>query len=327
MLTGWGLWVGFIRKLYSMIEQRTLSQKISLSGIGLHSGVAAHMTLHPADPDHGIRFRRSDISGPAADILASVECVTSLERATTLSNEAGHSVATVEHLIAACRGLGVDNVLVEIDGPEVPIMDGSSLDFCNHLKTSGISGQSKARNVIRILKPVEVRSGDSMASLTPTGRQMLSLSARIEFAEGAIGTQEKSLLLQPGAFCKELSFARTFARSSELESLRARGLALGGSLDNAILVDGDRVVNPEGLRSTDEFVRHKLLDAVGDLTLAGGAIAGHYEAVQPGHRLNVDLVTALMAQPGAWCWERARHGPDGFAPKRAAAGQGMSLPI
>ncbi len=310
-----------------MIEQRTLSRKISLSGIGLHSGMAAQMTLHPANPDHGIRFRRTDLGGPVSDIFASVDAVSSLERATTLSNDAGHSVATVEHLIAACRGLGVDNVLVEIDGPEVPIMDGSSLEFCNLLKDCGIVGQSKARNVIRILKPVEVRLGDSMASLKPTGGQMLSLSAQIEFAESAIGTQRKSLVLKPGSFCKELSFARTFACASELESLRARGLALGGSLDNAILVDGDRIINPEGLRRKDEFVRHKLLDAVGDLTLAGGVIAGHYEAVQPGHRLNVDLVSALMARPGAWCWERASSRLDRFLPRRASSASGVSLPI
>jgi UDP-3-O-[3-hydroxymyristoyl] N-acetylglucosamine deacetylase len=287
-----------------MIEQRTLSRKIKVSGVGLHSGLYVNMTLHPANVDHGIRFRRTDMIGPTADIFASVDCVSSLERATTLSNDAKHSVSTVEHLVAACRGLGIDNILIELDGPEVPIMDGSSLDFCNLFKSSGFVGQSKPRNLIRILKPVEVREGESFASLEPTDRNVLSLSAQIAFKEAAIGTQKRSLVLDQGVFCKELSFARTFGLSCELESLHARGLALGGSLDNAILIDGDRIVNQGGLRSADEFVLHKLLDAIGDLALAGGAIAGHYEAVQPGHRLNIDLVKSLMETPDAWCWEQ-----------------------
>lgn len=287
-----------------MVEQRTLFRKIKASGVGLHSGLDVNMTLHPASVDHGICFRRTDIVGPTADIRASVECVSSLVRATTLSNDARHSVSTVEHLVAACRGLGVDNILIELDGPEVPIMDGSSLDFCNLFKSSGLVGQSKPRNLIRILKPVEVSEGESFASLEPTDRNVLSLSAQIAFKEAAIGTQKTFLVLDEGVFCRELSFARTFGRSCELASLHARGLALGGSLDNAILVDGDRVVNQGGLRSADEFVRHKLLDAIGDLALAGGAIAGHYEAVQPGHRLNIELVKSLMATPDAWCWEQ-----------------------
>jgi len=308
-----------------MIEQHTLSRKINASGVGLHSGLNVNMTLLPAGVDHGIRFRRTDMIGPTADILASVECVSSLERATTLSNDAHHSVSTVEHLIAACRGLGVDNILIELDGPEVPIMDGSSLDFCNMFKSHGLVGQSKPRNLIRILKSVEVREGESVASLKPTGRKVLSLSARIEFEETAIGTQQRSLVLDQGVFCKELSFARTFGRSCELASLHDRGLALGGSLDNAILVDGDRVVNQGGLRSADEFIRHKLLDAIGDLALAGGAIAGHYEAVQPGHRLNVQLVKTLMATPEAWCWE-PQDAEIGLFPSQQAQADVITTP-
>jgi len=286
-----------------MMMQCTLSKSITVSGVGLHSGLAVTMTLNPAPVDHGIRFRRTDIIGQTSDISATIGSVKSLDRATTLSNELGHSIATVEHLLAACQGVGLDNVLIEIDGPEVPIMDGSSLDFCNLFKTGGVTGQLAARNLIRILKPVSVTRGPSSATLRPSADNVLSLAARIDFEDSAIGTQKASLRLTSGAFCKELSYARTFGRSGELEGLHKQGLALGGSLDNAILVDGDRVVNPDGLRCSDEFVRHKLLDAIGDLALAGATIAGHYEAEQPGHRLNIMLLQQLFATPAAWCWD------------------------
>ena len=286
-----------------MMMQYTLSKSVSVSGIGVHSGLTVTMTLNPAPVDHGIRFRRTDIIGQTSDIFAAISSVTSLDRATTLANELGHSVSTVEHLLAACQGVGLDNVLIEIDGPEVPIMDGSSLDFCNLFKTGGVTGQSKARNLIRILKPVSVTRGASSAALSPSADNVLSLAARIDFEDRAIGTQQASLRLTSGAFCKELSYARTFARSGELEGLRKQGLALGGSLDNAILVDGNQIVNPDGLRCADEFVRHKLLDAIGDLALAGGTIAGHYEAEQPGHRLNIMLLQRLFATPDAWRWD------------------------
>ncbi len=308
-----------------MFGQHTLSRKISVSGIGLHSGIGVNMTLHPAGTDQGIRFRRTDMIGPSEDILASVNCVGSCERATTLSNEAGHSVSTVEHLLAASRGLGIDNMLVEIDAPEVPIMDGSSLDFCNLIKMHGLVSQPKPRNLIRILKRVEVRSGARVASLTPTDAAVLSLSAQIEFEDAAIGVQQGAFVLSPGVFCEELSFARTFGRCSELEGLHARGLALGGSLENAILVDGDRIVNEGGLRRADEFVRHKLLDAIGDLALAGGMIAGHYDSVQAGHQLNIELVKELMATPEAWCWEVEGVERALFQPERAATERGLAL--
>lgn len=295
-----------------MSKQHTLSNKISVSGVGLHSGLTVNMIFQPADVDHGIRFRRTDIIGQTTDICASAERVTSLERATTLSNDAGHSVSTVEHLMAACRGLGLDNVLIEIDGPEVPIMDGSSIDFCNEFKIGGLKAQSKPRNIIRILKPVSVNAGSATATLTPSENNVLSLSARIEFEDGAIGVQQTSMIMIPGAFCRELSYARTFGRSSELEGLHAQGLALGGSLENAILVDGDKVVNPGGLRAKDEFVRHKLLDAIGDLALAGGPIAGHYEAVRPGHGLNIHLLQTLLATPDAWRWETLSEDLNAF---------------
>ena len=290
--------------------QSTLSKSVDISGIGLHSGLAVKMILKPARVDHGIRFLRTDIIGATADILATVESVTSLDRATTLSNKLGHSVATVEHLLAACQGVGLDNVLIEIDGPEVPIMDGSSLDFCNIFKEIGIVGQSKARNLIRILQPVSVTRGASSATLVPSTDNVLSLAARIDFEDNAIGAQQASLRMTSGAFCKELSYARTFGRSGELAGLHKQGLALGGSLDNAILVDGDRIVNPDGLRCTDEFVRHKLLDAIGDLALAGAMIAGHYEAEQPGHRLNIMLLQKLFATPDAWCWDSMAEGDE-----------------
>jgi len=295
-----------------MIEQQTLSSEASVSGVGLHSGLTVKVSLKPAPVDHGIRFRRSDVIGQTCEIIACVDRVTSLSRATTLSNETGHSVATVEHLMSACRGLGIDNLLIEIDGPEVPIMDGSAVDFCSLLKQAGIVSQSIPRTVMRILRPVEVISGAASARLVPSDLDVLSVSARIEFEDEAIGMQETSLVLTDGVYCDELSGARTFGRTSELESLRAQGLALGGSLENAILVDGDKIVNPGGLRYPDEFVRHKLLDAIGDLALAGAAIAGHYEAVQPGHRLNIELLQTLLAAPDAWCWETLGERVDVF---------------
>ena len=301
-----------------MADQCTLSDEVTLSGVALHSGLDMNMTLKPACVDYGIRFRRTDIIGPTEDIRAIAENVTSLARATTISNSAGHSVSTIEHLMAACAGVGLDNMLVEIDGPEVPIMDGSSLDFCNIFNEGGVRLQSKPRRIIRILEPVSFESGPASASLRPSDRDVLSLSARIEFEDRAIGTQQASLVLENGAFCKHLSYARTFGRSSELAGLQAKGLALGGSLDNAILVDDDMIINPGGLRSADEFIRHKLLDAIGDLALTGASIAGHYEAVRPGHALNLGLVQALLDTPTAWCWERQDADMDVYPSDQSA---------
>lgn len=282
--------------------QTTLKTAVICAGIGVHSGARARMVIRPAEVHTGIRFRRTDLPG-TGEIQARGDQVSDVQLGTTLTNETGGSIATVEHFLAACAGMGLDNLLVEIDGPEVPIMDGSSAVFCELFHNSGLRDQSALRRRIRILETVEVRDGIKWARLSPSSDTMLTLKAKIEFESKAIGTQQMAMRLVPGLFARDIAFARTFGFARDVETLKAMGLARGGSLENAVVIDGDHVVNPEGLRSEDEFIRHKLLDAVGDLMLAGAPIAGQYEAHQPGHAMNNKLVRALLEQPDCWCWE------------------------
>lgn len=282
--------------------QTTLNTTVICAGIGVHSGVRARMVIKPADVNTGIRFRRTDL-GIESDILARGDQVTEVQLGTTLTNQDGATIATVEHFLAACAGMGLDNVLVEIDGPETPIMDGSSAVFCELFHNAGLRQQTALRRRIRILDTVEVRDGVKWARLSPSPDNVLTLKAKIEFETKAIGTQQMAMRLVPGLFARDIAFARTFGFARDVETLKAMGLARGGSLDNAVVIDGDDIVNPEGLRSDDEFIRHKLLDAVGDLMLAGAPIAGQYEAHQPGHAMNNKLVRALLDHPEAWCWE------------------------
>ena len=282
--------------------QNTLKTPVICAGIGVHSGERARMVIKPAAVNTGIRFRRTDLD-TQSDILARGDHVTEVQLGTTLTNEEGASVATVEHFLAACAGMGLDNLLIEIDGPEVPIMDGSSAVFCELFLNAGLVAQSALRRRIRILDTIEVKDGIKWAKLSPTQDTVLTLKAKIEFETKAIGTQQMAMRLMPGRFAKDIAFARTFGFARDVETLKSMGLARGGSLDNAVVIDGDDIVNPEGLRSDDEFIRHKLLDAVGDLMLAGAPIAGAYEARQPGHAMNNKLVRALIEHPEAWCWE------------------------
>lgn len=282
--------------------QQTINFPVVCAGVGVHSGARARIVMKPAAAGSGIRFRRTDIEG-CEDIIARGDFVTEVQLGTTLTNDAGQSVATVEHLLAACAGVGVDNLIIEIDGPEVPIMDGSSAVYCELMLAAGLRQQRAFRQRIRILEAVEVTDGIKTASLSPSPDDFLSIHAKIEFESKAIGTQQMSLRMLPGMFARDIAFARTFGFAQDVEKLKAMGLARGGSLDNAVVLDGDTIVNPEGLRSSDEFVRHKILDAVGDLMLAGAPIAGVYEARQPGHALNNKLVRALLDNPDAWCWE------------------------
>lgn len=282
--------------------QTTLNTTVICAGIGVHSGARARMIIRPAGVNTGIRFLRSDLEAES-DILARGDNVTEVQLGTTLTNADGDSIATVEHFLAACAGMGLDNLLVEIDGPEVPIMDGSSAVFCELFHNAGLKQQSTLRRRIRILETIEVQDGVKWARLSPSKDHVLTLKAKIEFETKAIGTQQMSMRLMPGLFARDIAFARTFGFARDVETLKAMGLARGGSLDNAVVIDGDDVVNPEGLRSDDEFIRHKLLDAVGDLMLAGAPIAGCYEARQPGHAMNNKLVRALFDHPEAWCWE------------------------
>ena len=282
--------------------QQTINHVVICAGVGVHTGVRAKMVIHPAEIGTGICFRRTDLADSGL-IEARGDQVTEVQLGTTLSNETGASVATVEHFLAACAGMGIDNLLVEIDGPEVPIMDGSAALFCELFLKSGLKQQTSLRRRIRILETVEVRDGVKWARLNPHHDNVLSLKAKIEFKSKAIGTQQMSMRLAPGQFARDIAFARTFGFANDFETLKAMGLARGASLDNAVAIEGDTVVNPEGLRSNDEFIRHKLLDAVGDLMLAGAPIAGAYEAHHPGHAMNNRLVRALLEQAETWCWE------------------------
>lgn len=296
--------------------QTTLNTTVICAGIGVHSGARARMVMKPAAVNTGIRFRRTD-SSFESDIPARGDHVTEVQLGTTLTNESGASVATVEHLLAACAGMGLDNLLIEIDGPEVPIMDGSSAVFCELFHDAGLKQQTALRRRIRILETIEVKDGVKWARLSPSQDNILTLKAKIEFESKAIGTQQMAMRLIPGLFARDIAFARTFGFARDVEALQAMGLARGGSLDNAVVIDGDQIVNPEGLRSDDEFIRHKLLDAVGDLMLAGAPIAGIYEARQPGHAMNNKLVRALLQHPEAWCWETDADALDLTIPRES----------
>lgn len=285
-------------------QQQTLKRAVTCSGIGVHTGLTADMRICPAAPGFGIRFRRVDLSGGhTRDIPAQADLVTALTLATTIANETGDSVSTIEHLMAACAGLGLDNLLIEINNPEVPILDGSSAEFCELFEAAGIVSQGVQRTILRVLKPVEISDGQKWARLSPKAGDTLRLSARIEFSDAVIGTQEASFVVTPGTFMKDIAFARTFGFANEVAHLQSIGYARGGSLDNAIVVEDGRVLNEGGLHCPDEFVRHKLLDALGDLALGGAPIAGHYEAVRPGHALNNALLRKLLATRDAWCFE------------------------
>jgi UDP-3-O-[3-hydroxymyristoyl] N-acetylglucosamine deacetylase len=286
-------------------RQTTISRTVSCAGVGVHSGVRARLTLLPAPANSGVRFVRTDVAPGTGEILAHAESVSDTQLGTTLANEHGVTVAVVEHLLAAVAGVGIDNLRVEIDGPEVPIMDGSSSVFYELLMMAGSKTQGAARRRIRILERIEVRDGPKHATLSRSKGDVLTLRARIEYDDQHIGVQQMAMRLAPGMFARDLAFARTYGFARDVEMLQSMGLARGGSLENAVVIGDDGVMNPEGLRSEDEFVRHKMLDAVGDLMLAGAPIAGDYDAVQPGHGLNNKLVRALLASPSAWCWEDA----------------------
>lgn len=278
--------------------QRSLKAPIGCVGVGLHSGRRIHLTLQPAEPGSGIVFRRSDLG---RDIPARFDRVVDTRLATVLGDEnwASARVSTVEHLMAALVGCGVDNVLIELDGPEVPALDGSAAPFVFLLDCAGVVDQAVPRRSLDIRRPVRVSDGEAFAELRPGGPG-LEMALSIDFAAPAIGRQALSLQLSSEAFRDELSRARTFTLIEEVQHLRAAGLAQGGSLDNAVVVDQAQILNPGGLRMPDEFARHKLLDVVGDLALAGTPINGHFSAHRPSHTLNNRLLRALFADASAW---------------------------
>ncbi len=282
-----------------LLGQRTVKAAISCVGVGLHTGQRVNLTLHPATPDTGIVFRRSDLG---IDIPARFDCVVDTRLCTVLASpDAPHArVGTVEHVMAALAACGIDNAIIEVDGPEVPVLDGSSAPFVFLIDCAGIAEQSAEPRTIEVLRTVRVTEGEAFAELRPVASGGLEMSVSIAFAAAAIGEQSCTMRLTDEDFRHELAQARTFTMASEIAGLQAAGLAKGGSLDNAVVVDGSRVLNPGGLRMANEFVRHKTLDAVGDLALAGAALRARFVAHRPGHSLNNRLLRALFADPGAW---------------------------
>jgi UDP-3-O-[3-hydroxymyristoyl] N-acetylglucosamine deacetylase len=281
-------------------RQKTLKSSIHCSGVGLHSGDKISMSLHPADVDTGIVFRRADVRGKNAEIAAHFENVSDTRLCTALANGDGVSVATVEHLMAAFAGCEIDNVEIEISGPEVPIMDGSAEPFVFLIECAGIEEQAAPRRGIRILKPVVARMGDAVAKIAPADD--FSIKLAIDYDNPTIGEQTFDLGVDSSVFKSEISRARTFGFLEDVEALRKAGLALGGSLENAIVVSGDRILNDGGLRYRDEFVRHKVLDCIGDLYLAGSPMIGCFTGRRVGHAVNNRLLRALFADRKAWTY-------------------------
>lgn len=284
------------------LRQSTTSEPIEFSGVGVHSGEQVSLAIYPAEADSGISFLRSDL-GDDIEIPASLRSVCGTELCTMLGTVPSASIATVEHLIAALSGLGIDNAVVELDGPEVPILDGSAAPFVEAIRQSGIRKLDAPRRFIKILKPIRVESGRSVGELTPYDG--FSVDIRIDFDCDTIGTQQIVLDITPASFADELARARTFGFMSDVERLWGTGYALGASLDNTVVLGVDHVMNPEGLRWSDEFVRHKALDAIGDLALAGAPMLGRYRSVCGGHHLNYQILKALAADRSAWTWVEA----------------------
>jgi UDP-3-O-[3-hydroxymyristoyl] N-acetylglucosamine deacetylase len=272
--------------------QTTVSKPITFEGIGLHKGLKSKLLVLPAETDFGICFKRTDVQSGDAYIPAILNNVVNSELCTRLENADDISVSTVEHLMAALAGCGINNALLEIDGPEVPILDGSSLIFVKEILKSGIKLQNRSLKAVRILKSVEYKRDLAWAKFEPSANPKMSFS--IEFSEEAIGAQSKTLDMSNGSFVRELCDSRTFCRHSEVEAMRSKGLALGGSYENAVVVDGKNVLSPGGLRHSDEPVRHKMLDALGDIALAGFPIIGHYVGHKAGHGITHGLLRNLF---------------------------------
>lgn len=281
-------------------RQTTLRHQTAVSGIGVHSGAPATLTMLPAEADTGIVFVRCGVDGrPDREIRANFRAVTATEFATVLGDASGPLCSTAEHVLAALSGLGVDNAIIEIDGPEAPIMDGSAAPFVEAIDRVGLVTLPVPRRYIRILKPVRVSRGDCFGELRPHP-QGFRVELDIDFDHALIGHQSVTLDIDPAVFRRELSRARTFGFMRDVAKLWSAGYALGASFENTLVINDTRLLNPEGLRYPDEFVRHKALDAIGDLALAGAPMLGAYRSVRGGHKLNHAVLSALMADPSAW---------------------------
>ena len=281
------------------MNQTTLREAVILEDIGVHSGKPARLTLHPAEANSGYAFLRTGLeNGRERLISARHTAVAATELQTVISDGNGASIATIEHCLSALSGLGVDNALIEIDGPEVPILDGSSARFVEAIDQAGIVTLAKRRKIIKIVKKTRVEMGAAWAELSPSSGFRLDIE--IDFENQMIGRQRRVIDMTPTAYRRDIARARTFGFMRDVERLWKAGFARGASLENTIAVDDERIVNPEGLRYRDEFVRHKLLDAVGDLSLCGANIQGTYRAYMPGHKLNFKMLEALFADRSAY---------------------------
>lgn len=296
--------------------QTTLRDRVTVAGVGVHSAAPAQLVLQPADVDSGVVFLRTGLPGGRERLLEAKRTnVTHTALCTMLGDATGASVSTVEHLLAALSGLQIDNVLVEIDGPETPIMDGSAADFVSAIDRVGRVPQSRSRRFLKVLKPVRVARDGGYAEFLPA--EKFRLDVEIDFESAAIGRQRRVFDLDPTTFRRELSRARTFGFVNDVQKMWQMGYALGSSLENSVAIDGDKILNPEGLRYADEFVRHKALDAVGDLSLAGAPILGLYRTYRPGHKMNAAALDALFANRSAYEYVEAR------APKAFVKGFGL----
>jgi UDP-3-O-[3-hydroxymyristoyl] N-acetylglucosamine deacetylase len=283
-------------------RQTTLRDHTALSGVGVHSGLPATLTLHPADAGTGLRFIRTRADGQhVREICADMDAVTATDFATVLGDESGPVVSTAEHVLAALRGLGVDNAVAEIDGPEIPIMDGSAAPFVAAIDLVGLEALDQPRRYIRVLKPVRVAMGQAYGEIGPNPRGF-RIEAEIDYDHPLIGRQSYKTDVKPDSFRRDIARARTFGFMRDVAALWNGGYALGASLENTLVVSENRILNPEGARFPDEFVRHKVLDAIGDLALAGAPLLGTYRLVRGGHKLNHAVLCALMSDRSAWTY-------------------------
>ena len=302
-----------------MRYQRTIESSISCSGVGLHTGVASSIRLQPAPEDHGIRFVRTDLRRPVT-IRAIAEQVVGTMLSTSLGAN-GTSVQTVEHLLSACAGLRVDNLLIEVDGPEIPILDGSAAPFVALLQQAGIKKQTRLQPYVRVIRPLQI--GDPEVGVTVVPAPFPTIDYTIDFPDVVVKRQHYLFHWTEEEFVRDIAPARTFGFLRDVERMRANGLIKGASLENAVVVSPDGVMNPEGLRFQDEFVRHKVLDLIGDLALLGLPLVGQVSAACAGHAMNFELVRALRAQPDAW----VLVAPDRPSPSREEQPASLAVPV
>ncbi|EGY51337.1 UDP-3-O-acyl-N-acetylglucosamine deacetylase [Neisseria shayeganii] len=298
------------------MQQRTLAKPVSVTGVGLHSGERVALTLYPAAENSGIAFRRNDLSGEQAEVIAlNPYLINDTRLSSTVVTERGVRVGTIEHIMSALAAYGIDNVLIELNAPEIPIMDGSSLPFIYLLQDAGIVNQKAEKRFLRILKPVEVKETGKWVRFSPYNGFKLSLT--IEFDHPVFNRSHPTFEIDfaGASYIDEIARARTFGFMQEVEMMRAHGLGLGGNLNNAVVIDDHDVLNPEGLRYPDEFVRHKILDAIGDLYIVGAPIIGAFEGYKSGHAINNALLRAVLADEGSHEWVTFPHNeglPDAF---------------